>query len=766
MKIFRKYHLYFVIYNLLFITIMSCENPTMKKQSDQTIDRVIKSEENRIKTDLLTSEMINKVNEAVANIEPTKVPLILNKEKVSLLKSKISLAKGFEKYSLTVEYGMELLRSGKTDESVEILSNVIKEIEKSNILNKEQNLLLIKKNLAIAYMRKAEQENCIANHNNESCIVPFSKKAQHKVRSGSLETIRVLNELLAVNPNDLESQYLLNIAHMTLGQYPLQVPEKFRLPEQYFSNDVDFPKFKDIGADLGVAENQKAGGTCVDDFNNDGYLDIIASSWGFDDQIKYFENDKNGGFIDKTMSAGLKGVTGGLNIKHADYNNDGYLDFIILRGAWLDSFGKIPNSLMRNNGDGTFTDATMEAGLFSLNPTQSAVWGDFNLDGWIDIFIANESSVANQNNCELFLNINGKFREVSSDVGINKLGFFKGVACGDINNDGYLDIYLSNYSGENTLYKNTTQDGKLSFKDITHTAKVEKPMRSFSTWMFDYNNDGYDDIFVSGYSSGYDKTPATLLVANARYDYKGDRPFLYHNNGNETFTERSLEVGLDEPITTMGCNFGDLDNDGFLDFYLATGDPSFYSIVPNRVYLNQKGEKFVDITYASGFGHIQKGHAIGFGDFDMDGDQDIYAVMGGAFEGDVFGNILYENPIGNKNNWIHIILEGTQSNRSAIGAKIILTFLDNNTKRKVYHLVGIDASFGGNSIMAELGLGSADIIKSIEIHWPNKERTKTLLQDIKANQIIKIREGKDGVEKLDIKTTPFRKNTLEHQHHN
>lgn len=761
MKKFKKHCLQLAVFVLLSTFFICCNNKD--KQPSEVIDDVVEVDKDKVKTDVQTTEMIKKVNEAVAKVDATKVPFILNNKKVGLLKSKINSAKGFDKYILIVEYGTELLRSGKTDESIEVLSNILKEVENLNVTNKAQNLYIIKKQLAIAYMRRAEQDNCLTNHNNESCIIPFSKKAQHKIRSGSLESIKVLNELLSVNPNDLECQYLLNIAHMTLGQYPSKVPEKFRLPEDYFSNPIDFPKFKDIGAELGVAENQKAGGTSVDDFNNDGYLDIIASSWGFYDQIKYFENDKNGGFINKTISSGLKGVTGGLNIKHADYNNDGHLDFFILRGAWLDSYGKIPNSLMRNNGDGTFTDVTLETGIFSLNPTQSAVWGDFNLDGWIDIFIANESSEGNKSNCELFLNENGKFRDISSEVGINELGFFKGVACGDINNDGYLDLYLSNYYGENTLLLNSTKKDKIVFKNITETAKVAKPERSFSTWMFDYDNDGYDDIFVSGYSEN-EKPPATLIVENAKNSFKENRPLLYHNNGNGTFTERSLNVGLDQPITTMGCNFGDLDNNGFLDFYLATGDPSFFSIVPNRVYLNQEGKKFEDITYTSGFGHIQKGHAIGFGDLDMDGDQDIYAVMGGAFEGDVFANILYENPIGNKNSWINIILEGSLSNRSAIGAKIIITFTDNGKERKVYHLVGIDASFGGNSIMAEIGLGSAESIKHIEIQWPNKERTKTQLQNIAVNQIIKVWEKTDKFEKLDINPTPFAKNASAHQH--
>ena len=170
---------------------------------------------------------------------------------------------------------------------------------------------------------------------------------------------------------------------MTLGQYPDRVPKKYRLPSGFFEKGVDFPVFKDIASDVGVSVSSASGGTCVDDFSNDGYLDIIASSWGFEDQIRYFVNDGKGSFVDKTKESGLEGVTGGLNLKHADFNNDGNLDFIILRGAWLSENGKIPNSLFQNNGDGTFSDVTIESGLYSLKPTQTAVWADFNVDGWM-----------------------------------------------------------------------------------------------------------------------------------------------------------------------------------------------------------------------------------------------------------------------------------------------------------------------------------------------------------------------------------------------
>ncbi|WP_162495555.1 CRTAC1 family protein [Confluentibacter flavum] len=709
--------------------------------------------------------MIKHVQHAVSQIDVENVQYILNNKKVAILENRLQNLSGNKRINVLFPYGMELLNAGKTEESIATLKEVLTAIEGADTQSKADKIFIIKKQLAIAYMRKAEQDNCLANHTNESCIIPISLKAQHILKEGAEQAIVLLNELLAQNPNDLECQYLLNIAHMTIGQYPAKVPEKFRIPETYFSSSTGFPHFSDIATTLGVDVTQKAGGTCIDDFNGDGYLDIIASSWGFDDQIKYFENDKMGGFTEKTLDAGLKGVTGGLNLRHTDYNNDGHLDFIILRGAWLSNNGGIPNSLMRNNGDGTFTDITIEAGVYSLNPTQTAVWTDINLDGWVDLFIANEWSQNKQSPCELYLNqADGTFKNITIDAGISATGFFKGVATGDINNDMYPDLYLSNYSGPNTLYINTTQEtGKPSFKIATKEAGVTNPVQSFPTWIFDYNNDGFEDIFVSSYSSA-SILPSEMMIRNIKTKSPDYRPLLYKNNGNGTFTEVSLQVNLNEPIATMGCNFGDLDNDGFLDFYLATGDPSYFSIVPNRMYRNVNGETFEDVTYSSGFGHIQKGHAIGFGDLDLDGDQDIYAVMGGAFEGDVFGNLLFENPLGNKNNWINIILEGKRSNRLAMGAKIIVTIEENGKKRNIYHSVGTDASFGGNSIMAEIGLGKASIIKKMEIKWPHFSKETTIYENIKVNQTIKIIEGED-IQNLNLPQAPFKSNN-DMQHHN
>ncbi|MFI1744894.1 FG-GAP-like repeat-containing protein [Thalassobellus sediminis] len=747
---------------LLSLSIFSCSDEKKTKVSDENHQIIHKHKKGE--PDQSTLKMIQSVKQAVSLIDVENAPYILNNKKVELLENHLQNLSGNNRLSLLFTYAIELLNAGKTEAAILTFNEVLQIIQTKDLKSKAEVIYTIKKQLAIAYMRKAEQDNCIANHNEESCIIPISLKAQHVLKEGAEKAIDLLNQLLIENPDDLDCQYLLNIASMTIGQYPDKVPLKFRIPEAYFSSSAAFPRFKDIAMNLGVDENQKSGGTCIDDFNGDGYLDIIASSWGFEDQIKYFQNDKNGSFTDKTKDAGLNGVTGGLNLRHADYNNDGHLDFIILRGAWLSNNGGIPNSLMRNNGDGTFTDVTMEAGVYSLNPTQTAVWTDVNLDGWVDLFIANEWSQNKQSLCELYINqTDGTFKDLAKESGITAMGYFKGIASGDVNNDLYPDLYLSNYSGLNTLYINTTSEkGKPSFKRSEKESGVSQPIASFPTWIFDYNNDGLEDIFVSGYST-VEKLPAQLMMQNIKGNNHDNRPFLYQNNGDGTFKEVSLSVNLTEPIATMGCNFGDLDNDGFLDFYLATGDPDYFSIVPNRMYHNINGEKFEDVTYTGGFGHIQKGHGIGFGDLDLDGDQDIYAVMGGALEGDVFRNLLFENPLGNKNSWINIILEGKQSNRSAIGAKIILTIEENGKERHIYHSVGTGASFGGNSIMAEIGLGKASSIKRIEIKWPHYSKPTNVYNNVPINRTIKIIEG-EPIKELDLNKVSFKSKTLHHNH--
>jgi hypothetical protein len=194
--------------------------------------------------------------------------------------------------------------------------------------------------------------------------------------------------------------------------------------------------------------------------------------------------------------------------------------------------------------------------------------------------------------------------------------------------------------------------------------------------------------------------------------------FLFRNNHDGTFEDVSVKVGLDKIAFAMGANFGDIDNDGYLDFYLGTGNPKFKSLIPNKLFKNMKGARFLDVTTAARVGNLQKGHAISFADLDNDGDEDIYIEMGGAYTGDAYENSFYLNPGQNQNHWINLSLEGTVSNRTAIGARIKVTFIENNVERSVYRDVNSGGSFGSNPLRQHIGLGTATSVEKIEITWP------------------------------------------------
>ena len=705
--------------------------------------------------DASTLEMAAELEKIYSEVDATKISYYLNKKRAESIKKEIPLKEGVERLGLEISYALEILNTGDSEQAIDLIKNALKDVEDRALLNKSQVITRLEELLAISYMRLGEQENCIATHNAASCIIPIAKEAVHQKRRGSEKAIEVYTTLLRKNPDDYQSRWLLNIAHMTLGQYPDEVPKEWliNIPQQ-----KNLKKFRNVAISSKSNIFGLSGGTCVDDFNNDGLLDIVATSWGFTDQLRILFNNGDGTFDDVTDKAKITGLTGGLNILHTDYNNDGWLDIFVLRGAWLRTQGKHPNSLLRNNGDGTFTDVTKETGLLSYRPTQTGVWADFNMDGWLDLFIANESSDDAVFLCELYLNHKGeRFEEVSTKVGINTTGYFKGVAAGDLNNDGLPDLYLSNYSGINVLFQNSraANEHGIFFKNVVHTAGVQVPVKSFPTWIWDVNNDGHQDIFVSGYGSGQ-FTAAFEAGLNHNGQYVEGRPYFYINNGNGTFTDAALDANLKESVWTMGSNFGDINNDGLLDMYLGTGDPSFSSIVPNKMYLNLNGTSFTDITYSEGFGHIQKGHGIGFGDMDNDGDQDIYCVMGGAYEGDVFQNVLYENQFGDRFSWITLKLIGTKSNRPGIGARIKITCTrPDGVQVNLFRTVGTGGSFGNNSIQQEIGLGDVTRIDEILIWWPTIPQITTSIRNVPVNQFIEITEGVDQFKQLDMKSFRF-----------
>ena len=701
-----------------------------------------------------------------------------NQGRVVYYDSLAKVSTGKKKFNYENQLATDLLRSGKSKEAAVLFEKLHRELKnQGNYLNPLEKQLLdkLEANIALAYLRTGEQENCLANHSSASCIFPIRAAGFHTLPQGSSKAITHYTALLQKNPDALQYRWLLNIAYMTLGQYPTQVPRQWLIPG---IDKADFPAkpFPEIAASLGLDITSISGGTIMEDFNNDNYLDLVVSAYGLRDQMHYFQNNGDGTFTDITEKAGLKGMVSGLNMMQADYNNDGFMDILILRGAWYEQFGNQPNSLLQNKGDGTFRDVTVAAGLLSMHPTQTATWSDFNNDGWLDLFIGNESfKKFSPIPSELYMsNRDGTFTNKTKFAGLEINQYVKGVTSGDFDNDGFSDIYVSTLHGKNHLFKNNGPDkqGSVQFTDITDKAGLGEPMMSFPTFFWDYNNDGWLDIFVSGFK--FSTEPSIGYNIAAEYlglPSQAENARLYRNNKNGTFTNVSKEAGVDKAFYTMGCNFLDYDNDGFLDMYLSTGDPSFESLIPNKLLRNNNGQNFQDVTTAAQVGHLQKGHAVSVGDMDNDGDRDIYVVLGGAFEGDSYQNAFFQNPTNDAagtsaNNWISIKLVGKKANRNAIGSRLKFTLEDNGAERFIYRDINSGGSFGAATLLSEVGLGKATIIKNLEIKWAGSGTVQNL-KNITVNQFVKIQEGKNQIEKITLKKlqlSPAGKQP-HHQHH-
>lgn len=640
-----------------------------------------------------------------------------------------------------------LMELGDEPQAVKILEELV---ASSYLYEKEEAW----KDLALAYFRLGERNNCISNHAAESCIMPVQGLGVHQDTVGSRNAIRIYEKLLKSNSRDYESRWLLNLAYMTLGEYPDQVPPEYLIPGMQGDTVVNVKPFMDIAAGLHLDVKNQAGGSITEDFNNDGYIDLITSSWDINENVHYFQNNADGTFSDLTTQANLIGITGGLNMVQADYNNDGYMDIFILRGAWKGKYGNEPNSLLKNNGDGTFTDVTTIAGLLSFHPTQTATWNDFNNDGWIDLFIGNETSETyNTHPCEFYINNgDGTFREIAREANCNITQYVKGVTSGDYDRDGWKDIFISTMNNRKFLLKNKgVKNSDVSFEDVTEKAGLGGVnSRTFPTWFWDYNNDGWMDIFVCDYTFGQS------LAIDAGAEKLGvqtgspNKTYLMHNNHDGTFVNKAQEMGLNKVVFAMGANFGDIDNDGFLDMYLGTGNPSYRSVVPNKMFKNLGGEKFADVTTSARVGHLQKGHSVSFADLDNDGDQDIYSEMGGAFTGDAYQSALFLNPNEELNNWITIQLQGTKSNRAAIGTLVKITCTENGVKRTIYREVNSGGSFGSSPLRREIGIGKATQIDELEIRWHGSGEVQTF-KNVKPNQFIKITEGDNNITPVSIK---------------
>lgn len=654
--------------------------------------------------------------------------------------------------------GYQLIKLGRPEDAVLHLDSVLE--QKDLPVGLKMRALGVK---AVAHLQTAEDLNCLTNHTADSCLLPIRaggihKRPDHARMAG--DTCLAMIEMQKLNL-DPRSVWLLNLSRMISGDFPAGVPERLRLPDDAFTNTASFDRWRDIAPDLGINVVDLAGGAIMDDFDGDGLLDLVSSTANPCDSLKAFRNDGRGGFEAVTKSWQLDAQLGGLNVIHADYDNDGDLDLLVLRGGWLHEHGRIRNSLLRNDlaESGTFTDVTRAAGLGEpALPTQTAAWADFDSDGDLDLYVGNEGPLNQQPYpSQLFENHgDGTFTDIAERAGVTNDRYTKGVAWGDVNNDGHMDLYVSTVASHNRLYIN---NGDGTFTDKAEAYGVTAPaIRSFATWFFDYDNDGWLDIFVGN----YENRPEKVMASYFQPVPPPGQPMIYRNLAGKAFEEVSFKLGLRRPHLPMGANYGDLDNDGWLDFYLGTGEPAFEVQVPNAMYRNASGQGFEDVSFAGGFAHIQKGHGVAFGDIDNDGDQDLFHQLGGFYPGDTFANALFQNP-GTRNNWLTLRLRGDGANYFGVGARLVLTVSDGETARDIELLAGSGGSFGGSSMQQEVGLGNATRIERLKVIWPGTG-SQQVFTDLEPNRIYSISEDSPLAKVVALPVLTFETTPGKHRH--
>jgi len=525
----------------------------------------------------------------------------------------------------------------------------------------------------------------------------------------------------------IQYQYDLKMAYDGLGGYPKDLPERYRFvlrPEDDDPQARAGLKFTDIAPKLHINKYSGAGPCGWADYNGDDRLDLVAC--GCDTFCSLYRATEDG-FVDATIEAGLTRTQPGFGAAWADYDNDGDPDLYIARNGWN---GRAPNSLLRNNGDGTFTDVAAKAGVDDPGSGFFAGWFDYDRDGWLDLIVSNGVYVDGSTNQLFHNNGDGTFTNVTRKAGLEEKPYYGtiGVALGDYDDDGWPDIFYHGRLTASRLYHNN-HDG--TFTDLARAAGVAGPgtQNGYIAFFADFDDDGDLDIItgslapweqvLEGYKASYRTGPMDNI------------PRFYRNNGDGTFSDSSLTVGLRYPLGVMAGGVGDVDNDGYQDVLFATGDPELRRLEPNIFYHNRRGEKFEDMTRYTGLGALGKGHGVIFQDWDGDGDLDFYAELGGFFHGDLWESAFYLNERGNRNNWLSVRLRQPKLNRDAIGARVTLVAGGMRQAQEVTAGRGFGST---DPPILHFGLGKATKVDRLEVRWP--DGTEEVIRNPKTNRTL------------------------------
>jgi len=435
-------------------------------------------------------------------------------------------------------------------------------------------------------------------------------------------------------------------------------------------------QFIELADSLDVGEVGKGAGMGWGDFDGDGYLDLYVSNP--DGSGYLYRNERGGKFSDVTVEIGLEGAKGGVAAVWGDYDNDGNLDLFI-------SGYTVRSMLWHNNGGSKFEDVSAQSGIEAGDSSQGAAWGDYDNDGKLDLYVAKD----NQPNRMYSKRGGAVFQDVADSLGVADVGNSSGVAWGDFDNDGHLDLYVTRFDQHNRFYRN--ERGR--WRAIAAEVGVDDLGNGVGATWGDYNNDGYLDLYIINY---------------------GRSNRLFGNDGGR-FTEVAGVVGVDDSGQGQGAAWGDYNNDGYQDLYVVNGGAG--SDI-NRLYHNEGGKRFVSVGVSVGVGNIGWSSSAAWGDYDNDGDLDLYVVNNGQ------SNRFYRNDLAIGNNWIGIVLKGKKSNRSAIGVRIRVVTGEGSQIREVS---GGSGYLSQNGLPVLFGLGQSTKIDSLSVKW-SSGHTQVLIE--------------------------------------
>ena len=487
--------------------------------------------------------------------------------------------------------------------------------------------------------------------------------------------------------------------------------------------------FEDVATQVGVnycyGDSEYGGGVSFADFNNDGWDDITyATEDGA--QIYFFEN--NNGVFNLVTLNGISNTYKTKQVIWIDYDNDGDKDLFVTAIEGINEF-------YRNDGGMNFTNISSTIGFFQTDLfTYGTSFGDIDNDGDLDAFISNRTSTEQNQRNYLYRNDEGTFVDITQSSGIpiedeegnenSQLSFC--TMFFDYNKDGFQDIYLANDKTDNInrLYKNL---GNGTFEDVSVASGSGIAVNAMTTTLGDYNNDGWFDIYIT----------------NTQSSQAGNGNVLLKNNGDGTFTNVAEETGTTFNSLAWGAVFLDADNDTLLDLYVSGGfDGSIGSFLSAAFYHQQNDGIFV-IPQNIGFENdTRKSFSNAIGDINNDGKPDIIVCN------DTENNFLWENKTTNTNNWLKVKLEGVTTNRDGIGNTIEI-FINGRSQYR-YTLAG-EGYISQNSYHEFFGLGEATEVDYVKVTWTGTN-TEDIIYDVNANQSITIKEGIGVLTSNDIQT--------------